>query len=458
MGQPEGMEFLQRRANKMRMEEFDQSVADVGSFDQGVADIGSQLGYIEEFEAFLNCSAYQRANETRVQLAIQGVIDIGDMLKKQKQDMNLNVKLLKQKVSSAKGEVKKAKSVYKDMRKAIRSQYKACKKRFRGLKGRKRKLQDESECRIFLPYLMTPEEAKEKPKCARRSKCLLREAKRKHNRELKDEYKKVRATARDFKKELRKAKFQKAILPKIMAVLKWPLTMAMKKADLGGSGSGVFQTCDEGQTDDCASVDKIDTEKLFKTYAELAIHRFMFPFLFKTLIQLKQAIIAFLTPIVQTIKASIIGVVGSIPFIGGALATAVGVLFDILFTGVKIALHISLRKLHYAVQPVIVSKMVKAIMATGLFTTDKLSKGVDKKTLTEAAEKSQKGAIQDEENNVQKEATKEEANAKAEADSAESSAKSSGQQASDEEAEENKEEDQEDDEEDSADDADEDDD
>merc|ERR1712178_256387 len=99
-------------------------------------------------------------------------------------------------------------------------------------------------------------------------------------------------------------------------------------------------------------------------------------------------------PVKDAMKSSLVASVGTIPFVGGMLAAAVGVLVDLVWmaltTGIKSAFDMLRKKL----QESLVKGIVGAVMATGLFTTQALQDPSQSAKLTaalgQAATKAQK--------------------------------------------------------------------
>merc|ERR1719333_768029 len=83
---------------------------------------------------------------------------------------------------------------------------------------------------------------KKEDKCASKPKCDLRQAKRRAKKAAKEDFKNVRKSFRDYKRQLRKAKFHKNILPKVIVLLKPELLKALSSVDMSKDNSGQVKT------------------------------------------------------------------------------------------------------------------------------------------------------------------------------------------------------------------------
>lgn len=399
---------------------------------------------------------------------VKEMIDIDQMADDLKQEAAENVVVLQQQVDDMKPAMNAAKAKFKADRKRIRSNYKGCRKK---ITWNAKKWKGTSQCAPFVPHMSMLEgeqaegkgveaaqdqQERRKPKkkkakaaarCATRPKCELRQAKRLAKRAVKEDFKNIRKDFRDRKKELRKAKFQKNVLPKIILLLKPELLKALGGVDMNDDSSGQLKTCEHAltqeQTIDCVPLAEINLEELLKNYMNVQLHGQMKDHFEKVFKAIKTFIWKIFDPAKDGVKNSLVAAVGTIPVVGGALAVAVGVLMELIYKAIKYGVESSLDKVSKVLQGELVQGMVNAVFATGLFTTDALEDSTRSEALAselkktgaaaqKAIEASTQKQIKDEATNAQEEAQKE-------AEGAESSIKTEGDDVKDGEEEDDQE-------------------
>jgi len=354
-------------------------------------------------------------------LGTEDVIDIDAMIEEQKQEAAENIKILTKKVNDMKPALKQAKDKFKATRKSIRTNFRKCKK-----KMNKKKWKATKECKPFVNHfsLLENEEREDEKQeeeeeveeeaesslegavaktatededreddswffkpCSKRPKCQLRQARRRAKAAAKEKYKQIRSDFRGYKKELRKAKFQKNILPKIITALKPSLLDAIAQVDMGDGAEGMLRGCTLTDTEDCIPLAEIGTEHLLRDYMATKLHATLFPKLYNLFAKIKKKIFDFAKPYMDSIKSSIVTAVGTIPVVGGALAAAVNVLIEVLYYAVKYGIGSALSNVRTLLQNTIVTGVVEAVFATGLFTTAALQDPAQTQNLLTTLEK-----------------------------------------------------------------------
>lgn len=334
------------------------------------------------------------------------LLDIDKMAKDLKKEAAAKVRELTRKVNGMSNQMKKAKKKFKADRKAIRSNFKKCKKVRKHWKTK-------SECAPFKPHLSMlevqdgqaeqegeeeeQEEQEEMFAGGRRRKAdktptkkELRQAKREAKRAAKDTFKNVKKSVRDYKKQLRQAKFQKNVLPKMIILLKPQLIKALGQVDMSDDSTGQLRACEkalavtEEEEADCIPLAEINVVSLLKNYMNVALNSALLLKFHDLFTKIKEAIWKIFDPPVQGIKESLVASVGSIPAVGGMLAVAVGVIFDVLYKAIKFAVEYALDMVSLVLRTELVKGIVNAVFATGLFDTDSLGGSTTNKELGNA--------------------------------------------------------------------------
>jgi hypothetical protein len=378
----------------------------------------------------------------RVQNGIEDVIDIDNMVLEQKAAAAALVQELTVICDNMKPAVDAAKATFKSKRTVIRQNYKKCKKK---IFLNKNKWKSKKECAPFAPYLSsslledgasawehnasqrTPALMKEDmPSLAflkedadslgqrkRCDKCELRQARRKAKRAAKDEYKQVRMGLRDYKRQLRTAKFQRNVLPKIMQMLKPSLLDALTKTDMNEASVGMLVSCPPfdpltgNQNTGCVPLEQIGMVDLLRNYMTVELNALMYPGLHKVFKKILDGIWKLVKPVVDSIRSSITLAVGSIPVVGGALAVAVGLLMDALYYALKSGVGSAFDDLREQLQGHLVELIVDAVFATGLFTQEALANPTPElgSAMSGAADTAQEEAVSSTQNSLTGQAT-----------------------------------------------------
>lgn len=388
------------------------------------------------------------------------LIDVEKMALDLQTEAAVNVNVLQQTVDSMKPGVDAARAKFKADRKVIRDSFKKCKKK---ITTNKKKWKTLSQCAPFVQYFPSllevqeenevmvqgpkktkaekkaekaakkeakkaAKEAKILAKCQKKPKCELRQAKLSAKLAAKEEFKTIRKSFREYKKQLRQAKFQKNILPKVIVLLKPELLKALAQVDMSDSSTGQVRTCEQALTveerTDCIPLAEINLVSLLKNYMNVQLNGQLKGHFEKLFKKIKEGVWKLFDPPVGSIKNSLVAAVGTTPIVGGALAAAVGVIFDFLYKAIKYGVESSLDKVSTLLQSETVKGIVNAVFATGLFTpqalqdtTQKAALGSQLTTVADAAEKSAQSTSQ-------KLITTEAATAQAAADAAKSGAES----------------------------------
>merc|ERR1719335_128042 len=133
---------------------------------------------------------------------------------------------------------------------------------------------------------------------------------------------------------------------------------------------------------------EIQAVSLLKSYLSLQLNTLLTKSLGGIFDKIEKEIWKIFDPLMSSVKNSIVGAVGEIPFVGGALAVAVNVLFDTLYGVIRKAVDGALDQLEILLQTDIVNEVIKAVMATGLFTNANLQDSSQTETLNENLESS----------------------------------------------------------------------
>mmetsp|Transcript_81413 Transcript_81413/g.154551 ORF Transcript_81413/g.154551 Transcript_81413/m.154551 type:complete len:514 (+) Transcript_81413:91-1632(+) len=308
--------------------------------------------------------SHSTKGRTKLQNAMASVIDVDELVENQTLEAYQNWVDLKAKVNGMRSEVNQAKTKFKSDRSKIRSNYKKCRKK---IPLNKKKWKNKNECKPFKDFF-----GGVSSKCAKKGKCELRQAKRKAKKAAKEDFKAIRRTFRDFKKQRNKAFFQFTILPKIIMLLKPSLLSAMTQIDMGNGASGMLRDCTLESPDDCTPLDQIGTAELLKNYMELSLHKQLWPKLLKVFTKIKEKLWKFVKGVKDSVKTSLQASIGSIPVVGGGLSVAVGALIEALYFALKYYVNSKIKAVRELLQDTIVINVVDAVFATGLFTTENL--------------------------------------------------------------------------------------
>jgi len=112
----------------------------------------------------------------------------------------------------------------------------------------------------------------------------------------------------------------------------------------------------------------MDAVSLLKGYLTTQLNDLLTKYLGELFDLIEKDIWKIFNPLMRAIQNAIIGEVGEIPFVGGILAVAVNVLFDVLYGVIRKAVDLALYDAEILLQAEIVKAIVDAIMATGLYT------------------------------------------------------------------------------------------
>jgi len=396
-------------------------------------------------------------------------------------DLTNHIVVLQGQVNDMKPLVKKAKELFHTDRKNIRDNYKACKKEIR---RDKHSWKDTQQCAPFAGHFPAflqvqkddevmikdhgtqvtqgrrragPTRHQEKKqeraaakaaKCSEMPKCELRQAKRTAKQAALQDYKQVKDQDKQDKQQLRAAKFQKVILPKIIKILKPELLGAYKVLDATGSAGSIVKACGQALADDektgCIPMLEIDLVTLLENYLKLFLNNELTTELGSVFSDIESKIWKIFDPLESALANSIIGEVGSIPFVGGVLAAAVGVLFDAIYDVLQKAVNHALNKLKTLLQADIVKAVVDAVMATGLFTPKALKDPTQTAALSTGMETSgnaaAQGPVSSTTKKVNAEASAAQAKAQVDAKGAQAQIMSAGNEVSNQTAQDNQEE------------------
>jgi len=142
--------------------------------------------------------------------------------------------------------------------------------------------------------------------------------------------------------------------------------------DASGDAGGIVKACSgalaHDQKTNCIPLLEIDLVTLLKNYLKLQLTNELTSVMSAVFTKIEAEIWKVFDPVETSLKNAIIGEVGSIPFVGGVLAAAVGALFDALFDVLQKAVNHALNKLKALLQADIVKAVVDAVMASGIFT------------------------------------------------------------------------------------------
>jgi len=310
-------------------------------------------------------------------------IDTDKLLADQKKEAQKNYSKLKAEKPKQKAKKKAARSAFKNGRKALRKNFRKCKKTI----SKKNPTLNSPKCAIFRTeeLLALQEEAllelgKSKGKARRQARKVkrklrraarhtarkmrrgLRKQRRKARRALRKTWRKAKKAYRKFKKKLRGARFQVRTLPKIFKMLKPKIDKAM--ADMN-TKNGAAKT--GGDVVKKTPAKNITLQSVLRKYLSMSLHKVIDPLLQKVFDTVMNWIWRFLDPVVSTIKGSIVGSIGSVPFVGGFLAALAGTIVDKVYGVVKTAINNAVDKLRVLLQNKITDAMVNACFKFGGF-------------------------------------------------------------------------------------------
>lgn len=360
------------------------------------------------------------------------VIDVDVMVADLKTRAAEDVAALRLNISNLQPELDASKAKFKSDRKAMRVNYKACRKK---ITWNKKKWKDTSQCRPFKAHLSG---SGLKSKCAKKPRCVLKQARKQAKRAAKDEYKMTRMKVRDYKKQLRKATFEKNILPKIIMLLKPALLKALKAVDMtqGGAQGGALKACTSASDADCIPLALLgsatEAVALLRHYMTTSLNSVLNPTLTVLIDKYVNANLWKLVgSVVASLKASIQVSVGSIPFVGGALAVAVGLLIETIYDYVRWGVETAFDGVRAKLQEALVTSIVTNVFATGQFTDEALKDPSQMQTLASgmatAADATQSEVVLQAQSSIADAATGAEAQAEQDAAGAEASIETDGQ-------------------------------
>merc|ERR1712178_351862 len=147
---------------------------------------------------------------------------------------------------------------------------------------------------------------KRKDKCMKKPRCMLRQARRKARKKAKNTYRKTRDEVRGYKKELRKANFQLKILPKVIMMLKPDLMKALGKVDMANGDGGFLEGF---------PLDKLQSTDVLKLVMTYKLNDPLRPLLSILFDKIWQKIYEAVSPVKDSMKASLVTSVGTIPIV-----------------------------------------------------------------------------------------------------------------------------------------------
>lgn len=304
------------------------------------------------------------------------LIDVDKMIHDFKCQAAMSVIDLQAQVDMLKPAFDASKSTFKSARSTLRTQYRDCKRK---IFWNKNKWPSKSECTPFKAHIPCSSRRRNnepsciagqasrrrlKPVCSNKEKCILRQARVVLKREVKDEFLETRDKYRNLKKDLRKAKFQKNLLPKIIKAMKPHLLEALENVDMT---EGL-----EGPLSD-VPIDEITVPALLQNFMEVSLNAQLSPKLEELRDKVLKKIWDFVKPLYDAIKSAMQTLVGSIPLIGGVFSVAIGFLIDALYDNLQDGVKDALDKVRKDMQGRLVSAISNAVMATGLFTQEALA-------------------------------------------------------------------------------------
>jgi hypothetical protein len=299
------------------------------------------------------------------------VIDVDNMVKDLKTRAVQNVANLELTISALQPELDASRAKFRADRRAIRVSYKQCRKK---ITWNKKKWKTTSECHPFAAHLSG---SGLKSACKKKPKCVLRQAKSKAKLTAKHVYKTTRLKFRDHKKQLRKAKFEKNILPKIIMLLKPALLKGLQDFDMSDGDSGALRSCALSSADAaCVPLDQIgsavDAVALLRNYMTVSLNAVLSPTLTVVIDKILDKIWKLVGKVVDSIKSSIQTAVGTIPVVGGALAVVVGLLIQTIYDYTIWGVETAIDGVRVKLQELLVTNIVDNVFATGHFTDEEL--------------------------------------------------------------------------------------
>lgn len=224
----------------------------------------------------------------------------------------------------------------------------------------------------------------------------LRAIRRKKRRALRKEWKKAKSAYKNFKKRLRGARFKVKLLPKIFKVIAPKLQKHLSTVNMSNSGSAEGAAV-VSSTPDVKSANKSPAKrktfwKVMRKFLQLSVESKVFPAVKGAFTKIQTKLWAVLGKVIAAIKQSIVGSVGSIPFVGGVLAVVAGGVIDLVWGIVKMVVNRSLERIWKKIAKVVSNVIVKTCFAVGgMFKRDTsgAKKAADKanNAITSAAEK-----------------------------------------------------------------------
>jgi hypothetical protein len=213
-------------------------------------------------------------------------------------------------------------------------------------------------------------EQKKAAKCSETPKCELRQAARQAKEAAKQDYEKVHKQYKQDLQQLRAAKFQQSILPKVILLLNPNLATAVNQFHVATDDlKNLVQACEKALPKaTCIPIAQMDFEVLLKQFMNLYLNSALFTDLTDIFKKIKSLIWKVFNPLMSAIANSLIASVGSIPFVGGVLATAVDVLFDVLYGVIRKAVDIALDDVEAILQGDILTAIDKAVFKAAKFT------------------------------------------------------------------------------------------
>lgn len=199
----------------------------------------------------------------------------------------------------------------------------------------------------------------------------LRKIKRKRKRELRKEWKKAKAAYKTYKKQLRGARFKVKLMPKIFKVIAPKIQKQLSTVNISDNanaedaGVGVVSKT-PNVTSANRKPDNVKTfNKIMKKFLQLAVESKVFPVVKTNFEKIQKKLWQVLDKIIMAIKQSIVGSVGSIPFVGGILAVVAGGVIDLVWGIVKMVVNRSLERIWKKIAKVISKFIVKACLTVG---------------------------------------------------------------------------------------------
>ena len=172
---------------------------------------------------------------------------------------------------------------------------------------------------------------------------------------LKDKFKATRREFREFRRKLRKARFKANTFPKVLKLFKPKIEQAIANLDMGNSANkdGIAAASGAPRMALAALMDFLRTKIEAKISKGLTK---MFDAVTKLLWKV-------IDPIVSALKSSLIAAVGSIPFVGGALAAVISVVFDQIYAVVKTGVGKAITKLKELISTQVVKTILDAVFS-----------------------------------------------------------------------------------------------